>query len=328
MMNLDCAPAGSIRFLLVAGGLLGASFASAPNAYSEDVVTECINANEDSLTLRKQGKLLDARRALAACAASTCPDAIQQACRSRIAEINNAIPTVVFDVKDAEGRDQMDAKVSVDGQPMAAVGLTAIPLDPGRHVLRFEAAGQPPYERDLVVREGQKEQRVAVVLGGARALVPTPAPSPAPSEATSLPPKEAPAPVDAVEAAAEATKTSPSTEQPPTAGTGQRTVGWILGGTGIAAMGAGVALGLVAKSSYYGAAGCSGSICTSRSGFDTQNSARGLGNIGTGIFAAGAALTATGVIVWITAPRGSVTGGDPPLRVALTSAGMVVKGIF
>jgi hypothetical protein len=118
----------------VKASLLVACLATAGSARAADPVVECIGQNERSLELRKQGKLLDARRELASCAAAPCPDAIQQACRARMGEVNGAIPGIVLDVKDAAGQDLLDAQLSIDGQPVGAVGVTARQLDPGRHV--------------------------------------------------------------------------------------------------------------------------------------------------------------------------------------------------
>lgn len=319
----------------VIGWLVGALLASATPVFGADTVTQCINANEDSLSLRKEGKLLEARRALSACAASTCPDAIEQACRGRIPELNGAIPSVVFDVKDASGRDVLAAQVSVDGQPAVAVGLTAMALDPGPHVLRFQASGQPAVESHVVLREGQKDQRIAVVLGAAAASdVKAPAPQQAPSEAnvpvtSGRAPATAPAPpVPSAESPAAAGAFGAAAGPAPPAGSGPRTAGWILGGVGIATLGAGAALAWVAKSSYDGAAGCSGSVCTSEAGYTTRNSARTLGDVATGVFVAGGALTAAGVVVWIAAPSGRRAAGTPSWGVALVPGGALAEGRF
>jgi hypothetical protein len=141
--------------------------AAAAPAHAADPVAECIGANERSLDLRMQGRLVDARREAAACTASTCPDVIQQACAKRMNEINGAIPSVVFDVKDGAGRPLPGARVSIDDKAAAPVGVTAVAIDPGSHTLRFTVAGQSPVERTVVLLEGEKEKRVAVVIGPA-----------------------------------------------------------------------------------------------------------------------------------------------------------------
>lgn len=285
--------------------LAGAALGSPRNAVSADAVTQCIAANEDSLTLRKEGRLLDARRALAACAATSCPEAIRQACRDRIPDLNRSIPSVVFDVKDASGYDLVDVTVSVDGQPGAPVRATAVALDPGRHVFRFER-GQASVELDVVLREGQKDQPVAVVL-------------------TETPPsKSASIGAAGVRAAATSTETVGAGEpvgRSPLTESNQRTLGWVTGGAGIAVLAAGEILAFVAKSSYDGVVGCAGTTCDNQTAVDTRNSARELGNVATGFVAAGGALMAAGLIVWITAPRGGVAGKAPSWRAGVTLGG-------
>ncbi len=148
------------------GVMLGCGWvALAQTARADDPVAICIGASERSLDLRKQGKLLEARRELVACAASTCPDVIQQACAKRIAEINAALPSVVLEVKDGLGQSIAASLVSVDGKPPVPVGVVALPMDPGPHMLRFQVAGQPPVDKNVGLLEGEKEKRIAVVVG-------------------------------------------------------------------------------------------------------------------------------------------------------------------
>jgi len=290
---------------LGAGCLVGVVLGSQSRGVSADAVTQCIAANEDSLTLRKEGRLLDARRVLAVCAAATCPDAIQGACRGRMAELNSAIPTVVFDVKDAAGHDLMDVKVSVDGQPTVPIRVTAVPLDPGQHVFRFES-GQVSVELNVILREGQKDQTVSVILAGSPPSRPTAAAGAGgPAAATGAESAPAAAPAD----------------RPPRTGIDQRTAGWVIGGAGVGALAAGEILAFVAKSSYDDAPGCKGTFCPTAAALDTRNSARDLGNVATGFVAAGGALMAAGLIVWITAPHRQSAGKAPSWRAGLSPRG-------
>jgi hypothetical protein len=130
-----------------------------------DAVAECIGASERSLDLRKQGKLLEARREVAACTASICPEVIQEACVKRMSEINGAVPSVVLDVRDGAGRSVAGARVSIDAGVATPVGVTAVPMDPGSHTLRFLVDGLAPIEKSVVLLEGEKEKRIPVVMG-------------------------------------------------------------------------------------------------------------------------------------------------------------------
>jgi hypothetical protein len=126
----------------------------------------CIAASEKGLALRKSGKLIDARKELATCAAEACADAIKNECKKRIGEINAMVPGVVFDVKDASGNSVTQVKVSIDGAPLVDhLDGMAVPVDPGPHKFTFEVAGQPPVERNFLIAEGDKAHRETITLG-------------------------------------------------------------------------------------------------------------------------------------------------------------------
>jgi hypothetical protein len=273
-----------------------------------DPVAECIAANEHFLELRKQGKLIDARSQLALCAASTCPDAIQQACRARIADLNGSIPSVVFEVKDQAGRDRMDVSLSIDGQAAGIAGVTALPVDPGQHTFRFEAKGQAPVERVLVLRQGEREKREAIVLG--------PAVAASTKDDSTTAAAGAPASQSMPSSSGEDHTTGPNT------GSTQRLVGWIVGGGGVVALGVGGVIALVAKSSYDAASGCAARTCSTPAGVATTNSARSLGDAATVLLIAGGAVAAGGAVLWLTAPRGKAT----PIQASSWSVGLTVGG--
>lgn len=277
-----------------------------------DPVADCISANERFLSLRKQGKLLDARRELALCAAASCPEVVHQACRARIPELNAAIPSVVFDVKGAGGHDVTDAKVSVDGVPAGTAGVAAVPVDPGRHTFRFEVSNEPPVDKTLVLREGEKTRRIVVVVDTSTA-------APASASRVSRASRLGPVSPEPMAEHAEETRT----------GNVQGAVGWIIAGAGTVAAGLGGGLAFLAKSSYDGASGCSGTTCTTAQGLDTSNSARDLGNAATVLLIAGGASVVGGVILVLSAPRPSSAGpASPAWQVGVVPGGFVAQGRF
>jgi hypothetical protein len=302
-------------FFVVKASVLVACLAPAGSARAADPMAECIGQNERSLELRKQGKLLDARRELASCSAAPCPDAIQQACRGRLGEVNGAIPSVVLDVKDAAGQDLLDAQLSIDGQPAGPVGVTARQLDPGRHVFRVEAPGRPAVEKAIVLREGERDRHETVLIGT----------SPAASPITGA---------DATPAASGASAASPlasptdAREAPTSSGaSGLRTAGWVVGGAGIVALAVGGTLALLAKSSYDDATGCTGTVCGA-DGLQTRNAARDKGDVATIVVVAGATATAVGIVLWIAAPRSHDSANAGGWRLGLTLTGAVAEGRF
>ena len=127
---------------------------------------ECIEANESAQDLRQAGKLLEARTKLAFCAVANCPGPLREDCAQRLAEVDTAMPSLVFEAKDGSGNDLSAIRVTVDAQPLVErLDGTAIPVDPGVHTFVFETEGIAPTQKTLVVREGDKERRVGVVFG-------------------------------------------------------------------------------------------------------------------------------------------------------------------
>jgi hypothetical protein len=295
------------RRWLVAGPALAALLVASTAKAAEPTKEQCISANESAQALRQAGKLQDARSMLSVCMAQSCPGPVREDCAQRLDEVQRAIPTVVFEMRDTAGRDLTGVNLTIDARPVGAPGVIALPLDPGPHTFRFEVAGAPPVDKSIVLREAEKDRLVAVVIErpaiGSRFR-------PRPGEAGDVP------------SASAASGEEPSR---PGSGDAQRLAGWIAGGLGVATMGVGVALGLVAKSSYDSAPGCSGTQCRSPTGFDQSNSAIGTGNAATGVFVAGAVVTGAGVVLWLTAPKAPSTGAT---SVSLTPGGVVARGTF
>jgi hypothetical protein len=174
----------------IAPGLAFASaILTASNARASDPTTaDCLSANEQSIQLRADHKLRDARAQLLICAAASCPSDVRNACTRRVVDVNLAIPTIVFEAKDSAGNDLTAVKVSMDGHPLLQkLEGIAISLDPGEHRFTFETAGQPPVEKTFVLQEAEKGRHVTVTFGA------QPSPTP-PPEATAAPAPSAPTP--------------------------------------------------------------------------------------------------------------------------------------
>jgi hypothetical protein len=249
------------------------SLAAAP-ALADDAA--CVAATEQSLTLRKQGKLHDALKQLAACAAAECPGEVKAECASRIAEVNAAMPTLVLAATDGGGNDLRDVKVSVDGAPLAqTLDGRPVSIDPGEHTFRFEYAGQAPVEKKLVVREGEKDRRESVVIGPPPPPVPAPGPVPAPTPPPS-----------------------------PSWWTTQRTLAVISGGVGVVGLGLGAVFGGLAMSDQsQEKTNCSTGGCPNRpQAVADYNTGGSNGTASTVGFIAGGVLIAAGAVLFFTAP--------------------------
>jgi hypothetical protein len=146
---------------IVAVILLRASSALA----AEPTKDECIAANETAQDLRKAGKLLEARAKLALCVAASCPRLLREDCAQRLSDVDAAMPSVVFEVKDGAGNDVGAVTVTIDGEASAEkLNGRPMALDPGEHRLAFRAASGATAERTFVVGEGEKNRRERIVL--------------------------------------------------------------------------------------------------------------------------------------------------------------------
>jgi hypothetical protein len=145
--------------LLTLGALV-----SATNAWA-DGKAECIAAFDAGQSARSSGRLMQALTQFAVCARDLCPRSLQKACVDAATESAALLPSVVLSATDVSHADVTDVKVSIDGTIVATVlDGKAMPVDPGPHTFRFERAGVPPVERQVVVKEAQKGQLVAAEL--------------------------------------------------------------------------------------------------------------------------------------------------------------------
>jgi hypothetical protein len=225
-----------------------------------DDKASCLDASSKGQTLRDQHKLLDARQQFRLCAAAACPSVVQTDCASWLADVDKAVPAVVLSAKNGAGADVFDAKVTLDGQPLASrLDGRAIDVDPGRHTFHFELADGTHADLEVLVREGEKSQAVTAQLG----VVPS--------------------------ASAAATAT-PAGATAQTASRPLRTVGWVLGGLGAAGLVVGTAFGVVAISDK-SSAGCVDNLCNPGTTSGIKNAAlvSDVGWIGGGLLLAGGA---------------------------------------
>jgi serine/threonine-protein kinase len=179
--------------------------------------------------------------------------------------------------------------VTYDGIPLerGAWG-TAIPVDPGTHMVRAEAASFVSWSATVGV------EPAGTTVIEVPALRPAPPATPAVEPAPPAPPPSGAA----------------------RDGTTQRVLGVTAGLAGVAALGVGAAVALAAKSQENAALGESGT-----QQHDDSLSAVRLGNVATAVVVSGAVLTAGGFVLWLTAPRASA-------RVGFAGTGVALAGSF
>ncbi len=254
-----------------------ATLAWAAPALAAPTPHECAMASEDASSLQKQEKLAAAKDRFLVCADAACPAEIREECGRRITEVTEAMPSIVFQVKDAAGNDVSAVKVAMDGAPLLdQVGPAAVPVDPGNHTFRFETADPTQaVEKTFVVRDGEKNRQLAVVLGGA---APAAAATPAP----------------AVESAPEHRRLDLS---------GQRLIAVVAGGVGLVGLGVGAAFGAMTFSQWNNARSECTTACApgSQAQNDKSNASTSatLSDVG---FIAGGVFVAAAAVLWFTAP--------------------------
>lgn len=179
--------------------------------------------------------------------------------------------------------DKME--VTKDGAPFAqATWNTPLPVDVGAHTIEATAPGHKPFKTTATVsKDGEK---LDVVVPKLEALPPDPAL--AKTETKPEPAKPAP-------------------EKKEEDGSGQRAIGFIVAGVGVAGLAVGGVTGLMAMSSNNEAKDkCpQEGACANKDGVDANENAKSLGLISTIGFAAGAALIVGGAVLIFTAPKGS-----------------------
>jgi hypothetical protein len=250
----------------------------APARAAEPNTSECLAASEASIKAGNEHKLRQERQQLLVCAASSCPGEIRKECTRRVDEVNEAIPSLVFEAKDGGGNDLSDVKVTMDGEVLADhLDGSALSVDPGEHTFTFETPGQPAIEKQLVVREAEKQRHETIQFG-----VPSSGAVDHPPEATAgggLP--------------------------------GQKIAALVVGGVGVVGLGVGGAFGVMAISKKHHAEDICPSTCTDDAGSQAWSDAKKVGNISTIAFIAGGVALAGGAVLWFTAPSQTEVGLGP-----------------
>ena len=209
------------RARLIAAILVGL-FTAAADARA-DPKQVCAAAYEQTQSLRESGQLRDARLHAIACSAPTCSIYVTRDCRQWLTEIEALLPTVVFTAEDGAGAAAAAVRVTVDGQLVAEkLDGTAVSLDPGEHVVRFEMAGAEAVEQKVLIRQGEKNRKLSASFEKA------PPPTPPALSAAVPPPQTLATPAPA----------------PRTAGV--PLWAWISGGAGLVALGVSAGFGVSA----------------------------------------------------------------------------------
>jgi hypothetical protein len=276
----------AVLVLLASAGLGRSARAGDPTTL------DCLTANESSLTLRNHFDLRATRAQLLVCSAASCPADIRNECIRRMGEVNVAMPTIVFDAKDAAGHNVLGVTVKMDGELLAQrLEGTALSIDPGQHTFTFEVPGHPTLARELLILEGEKDRRERITF----------------ETIGKAPPARAPG----ADVSGVAATDGGGARLGPT-----RLAALVLGGVGVAALGVGMGYAVAAIARRDAASvNCPTSQCAKSEDVARWNSARSAGNVATVASVVGAASLAGGVTLWLIAKPHA--GAPPNTQVSL-----------
>jgi hypothetical protein len=197
--------------------------APAASQSPEDAKLACIASFEEAQRERNAGHYLASRAALIQCSEPQCGDVLASECTRMYADVESATPSVVFSAHDAaRNADRSDVAVTMNGKPLLErLDGKPLPVDPGQYELVFSAPGVASVKLPVVIRTGEKYRVINVVF---------PAPE---TPASTLRPTPA---------AVQVTTPEGSPEVP--------VLSYVLGGVGVAGIGAFVALRLIGSSDF------------------------------------------------------------------------------
>jgi hypothetical protein len=243
----------------------------------------------------------------------------EKVARDRARALEPRLPKLAIDVSTPVPQG---FEVKRDGVVIGSASWgTPAPVDPGSHRITASAPGKKPWEGAVSAPEGK------VV----RISVPRELPDAPNAE---LPAVASPAPVTQREPQREMQAASfpePIVEQ---RGSAQRTVGWLVSGLGVAALGVGAGFGVNSLQKRDASKEhCAGDLCNTQ-GITLRDKAMQSGDIATIAIAAGGAALLGGVVLVLTAPRGVSRKEVPPTslravpHVAANGGGLFVQGVL
>jgi hypothetical protein len=227
----------------------GASQAAPAAAFdAEEVVSQadrpkderaCAAAYQSAQEREQAGHLREAKELLQTCAKSTCGSFLRHACTTRFAQVDSDIPSVIPVVTDEGGAPHVDIEVKVDGEVVTSqLDGHALPVDPGLHEFTFASNGKVFATQKIMIVQGQRNRPISASLRTGRRPAKQLKMDVASADRAAGGSKSSESSAPGV--AAVATEEASAPEQPHKKGASPMT--WVLGGAGVAALGAGAAM--------------------------------------------------------------------------------------
>jgi serine/threonine-protein kinase len=210
----------------------------------------------------------------------------------------------------ARESDVPGIQVKRDGVPVVRDEFgSALPVDPGSHVVEATAPGKKAWSASVDVAAKQTDARVTISLADDVSA------SPAPPAAIVAP------------TATNSAVVSPRPEA--NGGSSQKTIAIVVGGAGVVVLGVGAVFGLEAKSQNDQALqNCRTPTLCSQKGLSLTDDARNSATIADVAFGVGAAAVAAGAVLWLTAPHASTAGLRAVPVVARAYGGLAIDAAW
>jgi hypothetical protein len=163
---------------------------------------QCISAHRECQEAQNSSNLITAWQKANFCTSTACPGLLVTDCARWVNELNQRIPSVVFEVR-LDGQPEPSAKIEIDGAPLEKWARDeAVRLNPGRHTFRIVLEPHPPVVQTMLLGEGMQYRMVSAEIK--RAVLPatvqpnnqpTTKPQAAPITPPIAPKRERPVPV-------------------------------------------------------------------------------------------------------------------------------------
>jgi hypothetical protein len=165
-------PCVGVLLLVCASAESSHAAASQGQSRGSPTKAECLEAHKASQQAQNGGRLVEARALAMNCTSPTCPGLLVADCAGWLKELDQRIPSVVFDIR-AQGRPSSEAEVYADDKRVENwTRGEALRLDPGEHRFRFTLAPFAPSSQTVVLGEGMRYRVVTVDFATAQAMSP------------------------------------------------------------------------------------------------------------------------------------------------------------
>ncbi len=227
----------------------------------------CTEVLKNAMEKETSGQLQAAAELFRSCARPSCAPFVHDQCATHFKTLENDVPTVVVMVSDTTGASRTDVEVRVDGSVVASsIDGRPVAIDPGMHDFTFATGERVFASGKVMILQGQRNRFVTVIMDGAggghlanereqEAVETHEAPGAvphAPSHRPSASVASAGAEKEATGAAAEAAEPAASEKEESAGDSGpaaepakpskHRLLPFLIGGVGLASIGAGALL--------------------------------------------------------------------------------------